>query len=67
MKISCKYCNTQVKINKNKIFMNCMCDEDIRIIDLKELHLHENYLCLENKQDYLYLDKENKKICQEYI
>ena len=48
IQISCNYCDTPAKIKRDKIYMNCHCCDDRRIIDVRE------YL-LENKHhDYLY-------------
>ncbi len=46
--ISCNYCNTPVKIKRDKIYMNCHCDDDRRIIDLNEYVIHDKH------HDYLY-------------
>lgn len=32
-KLICKQCDTPVSIKKSKIYMKCMCDEDIRVIN----------------------------------
>jgi E3 ubiquitin-protein ligase DOA10 len=44
-KITCKICYTPVKITNNLVKMNCMCNDDIRIIhrdrllDVEYVHL----------------------------
>lgn len=46
--ISCNYCNTATKIKRDKIHMQCHCDDDRRIIDINE------YLLDDKHHDYLY-------------
>lgn len=46
--ISCNYCNAAAKIKRDKIYMQCHCDDDRRIIDLRE------YLIEDKHHDYLY-------------
>ena len=46
--IVCNYCNTQVKVKRDKIYMQCHCDDDRRIIDIRE------YLVEDKHHDYLY-------------
>lgn len=46
--ISCNYCNTPAKIKRDKIYMQCHCDDDRRIIDIRE------YLLEDKHHDYLY-------------
>ena len=49
MTIKCKHCNTPTRIDKFKgfIYMKCMCDENVRILILKEvidLNKYNDYL-----------------------
>ena len=67
MEISCNICESPVKIKNNHAYMQCMCDEEIRIINLKDIFESKNYLRLKNIERYLYSDKENIKLCQEFI
>jgi hypothetical protein len=46
--ISCNYCNTPAKIKRDKIYMQCHCCDDRRIIDLRE------YVIQDKHHDYLY-------------
>ena len=46
--IVCNYCNTPVKVKRDKIYMQCHCDDDRRIIDIRE------YLLEDKHHDYLY-------------
>ena len=46
--ISCNYCNTPVKLKRDKIYMNCYCCDERRIIDVRE------YLIEDKHHDYLY-------------
>ena len=46
--ISCNYCNTPVKIKRDKIYMMCHCCDERRIIDIRE------YLIEDKHHDYLY-------------
>ena len=46
--ITCNYCSTPAKIKRDKIYMMCHCDDDRRIIDVRE------YLVEDKHHDYLY-------------
>jgi hypothetical protein len=47
---ACKICNTPVNIKNGKIYMRCMCDEEIRIIPyLKDSFTPDNVYLLETK------------------
>ena len=46
--IVCNYCNTPTVLKRNKIYMQCHCDDDRRIIDIRE------YLIEDKHHDYLY-------------
>ena len=48
IQISCNYCDTPAKIKRDKIYMNCHCDDERRIIDVRE------YLVEDKHHDYLY-------------
>ena len=48
VQINCNYCNSAVVIKRDKIYMQCDCDEDRRIIDIRE------YLLEDKHHDYLY-------------
>ena len=48
LQITCNYCDTQAKIKRDKIYMQCHCDDDRRIIDVRE------YLLEDKHHDYLY-------------
>ena len=48
IQISCNYCDTPAKIKRDKIYMNCHCCDDRRIIDVRE------YLLESKHHDYLY-------------
>ncbi len=46
--ITCNYCDTPVKIKRDKIYMMCHCCDDRRIFDVRE------YLVEDKHHDYLY-------------
>ena len=48
LQITCNYCDTAAKIKRDKIYMQCHCDDDRRIIDIRE------YLLEDKHHDYLY-------------
>ena len=48
LQITCNYCDTPTKIKRDKIYMQCHCDDDRRIIDVRE------YLVEDKHHDYLY-------------
>ena len=45
--IHCNYCDAKAIIKNGKIKMNCICDDEFRIIELNE-HIEGKY------EDYLY-------------
>ena len=45
---SCNYCDMPAKLKRDKIYMQCHCCDDRRIIDLRE------YLLEDKHHDYLY-------------
>jgi len=48
LQITCNYCDTPAKIKRDKIYMQCHCCDDRRIIDVRE------YLLEDKHHDYLY-------------
>ena len=48
LQITCNYCDTPTKIKRDKIYMQCHCCDDRRIIDVRE------YLVEDKHHDYLY-------------
>jgi len=57
--ISCNYCDTQAKLKRDKIYMQCHCDDDRRIIDVREYLLedkHHDYLYSMFSDDYEYVN-----------
>lgn len=46
IEIYCNMCDTASKIKYNYIFMNCLCNDDIRIIDINKYKLgyYNDYL-----------------------
>lgn len=55
--ISCNYCNTPTKLKRDKIYMQCHCDDDRRIIDINE------YLLDDKHHDYLYSMFSDEYVC----
>ena len=57
--ISCNYCDTPTKLKRDKIYMQCHCDDDKRIIDIREYLLedkHHDYLYSMFNDEYEYVD-----------
>ena len=57
--ISCNYCDTPAKVKRDKIYMQCHCDDDRRIIDVREYLLedkHHDYLYSMFNDEYEYVD-----------
>jgi hypothetical protein len=54
MKINCKFCDTQVLVKNEIIYMQCMCDEEFRMASLDKIkygfHNDRVYL-LDNTQE----------------
>lgn len=48
LQITCNYCDTPAKIKRDKIYMLCHCDDERRIVDVRE------YLVEDKHHDYLY-------------
>jgi hypothetical protein len=48
LQITCNYCDMPAKLKRDKIYMQCHCCDDRRIIDLRE------YLLEDKHHDYLY-------------
>jgi len=48
LQITCNYCDMPAKLKRVKIYMQCHCCDDRRIIDLRE------YLLEDKHHDYLY-------------
>ena len=48
LQITCNYCDMPAKIKRDKIYMQCHCCDDRRIIDIRE------YLLEDKHHDYLY-------------
>lgn len=47
LNILCKYCNTPISIRYTRGYVKCMCDDDIRVLDLNNiLDLHESFYLL---------------------
>ena len=58
--ISCNYCNTPTKLKRDKIYMQCHCDDDRRIIDINEYLLddkHHDYLYSMFSDEYVYVNE----------
>ena len=48
LQVTCNYCDMPAKLKWDKIYMQCHCCDDRRIIDLRE------YLLEDKHHDYLY-------------
>ena len=60
IKIYCNYCDTQTKLVREYIHMQCMCDEERRMLSFKEYILygkHQDYLYSMLKEDFHYVEK----------
>ena len=57
LNIHCTYCDAQAVIKNNKIKMNCLCDDEIRVIDLNEHivgnHIHTIYTMFNDDYEYV--------------
>ena len=62
IQINCNYCNSPVVIKRDKIYMQCHCDEDRRIIDIREYLLedkHHDYLYSMFNENFVYNDEKD--------
>ncbi len=52
--IMCKFCHTPVNIRKSKVYMKCMCDDEVRIIPFIDINLfkHDNLYLLGTEGTY---------------
>jgi len=60
IKILCHICNTPAKIKHDKIYMNCHCDDERRIINIREYlveNKHDDYLYSMFNDDFEYNDE----------
>ena len=62
VQINCNYCNSAVVVKRDKIYMQCDCDEDRRIIDIREYLLedkHHDYLYSMFNENFVYNDEKD--------
>ena len=60
LQITCNYCDMPAKLKRDKIYMQCHCCDDRRIIDLREYLLedkHHYYLYSMFSEEYEFYDE----------
>jgi hypothetical protein len=57
--LACKMCHTPVRVCVSKIYMRCMCDEDVRIIKYNPFDMEFVY------NNLYVLQTEGNKLCRD--